>query len=256
MNLAIHLKNTWKEHEEIWGQKEIDVPKQQIMDSIATMFAPEPYYYYVFNFTHSEFDYIHHTANDILPIDNDQHTFEAMTKLIHPEDIPHMMNCEYMIGDFFTNKIIPEQMCDYKISYSYRVKTRQGYQLMLHQAKLLTQDEKCGVSKVFVLHSSIQHLIDVNNRKISFMGLNGQPSYLGLTVQQRYSLKDTVQHPFTKRELEVIRLLADGQSNKMIADILYISPETVCTHRKKILEKSECANSNHLISYCIRNGII
>ena len=256
MNLANHLKNTWKEHQQVWGQQEVEASKEKIMDSFTTMFAPGPYYYYIFNFTNSEFDYVYHTANELLPIDDNQHTFEAMTKLIHPEDVPHMMNCEYMLGDFFTNKIEPHQICDYKISYLYRMKTRKGYHLTLHQARVLTQDESGGVSKVFVLHSSIQHLVEANNYKISFFGLKGLPSYLGVPVQKRYSLTDTIQHPFSNRELEVIRLLADGQSNKMIATLLKISLETVRTHRKNILEKSNCDNSLHLVAHCIRNGII
>jgi len=59
----------------------------------------------------------------------------------------------------------------------------------------------------------------------------------------------------SKREHEIIRLLCDGDSNKTIADKLFISHKTVGTHRSNIMQKIEVHNIAELIRFCYRNGI-
>ncbi|MCY2687584.1 response regulator transcription factor [Salinimicrobium sp. TH3] len=51
------------------------------------------------------------------------------------------------------------------------------------------------------------------------------------------------------RELEVMNLLMQGLTNKEIACRLFISYETVKSHRKNILQKTNCKNTAALISY-------
>jgi len=54
---------------------------------------------------------------------------------------------------------------------------------------------------------------------------------------------------FTAREIEIIKLLAAGKASAEIADILFISPQTVSKHRSNILKKSGCKNSTELIHH-------
>lgn len=58
------------------------------------------------------------------------------------------------------------------------------------------------------------------------------------------------------REQEVLKLLAEGYSNQEIADKLFISVNTLQTHRSKIMHKLELNNKTELIKYAIRKGII
>lgn len=60
----------------------------------------------------------------------------------------------------------------------------------------------------------------------------------------------------TNREKEIIALIADGLTNKDIAEKLFISTRTVETHRSNIMEKLGLKNLSELIRYAIRNGII
>ena len=66
----------------------------------------------------------------------------------------------------------------------------------------------------------------------------------------------TLKHSFSNREIEVIRMIAEGQTSKEIAKALYLSPATVRTHRQNILAKSGCSKSSELISYCYQQGIL
>lgn len=60
----------------------------------------------------------------------------------------------------------------------------------------------------------------------------------------------------TSREREILQLLAEGKANKEVATTLNISPYTVETHRKHILEKLNLHNPAELILYAVRKGII
>lgn len=60
----------------------------------------------------------------------------------------------------------------------------------------------------------------------------------------------------TDREREILQLLAEGKANKEVATLLNISPYTVETHRKHILEKLNLHNPAELILYAVRKGII
>jgi DNA-binding NarL/FixJ family response regulator len=59
----------------------------------------------------------------------------------------------------------------------------------------------------------------------------------------------------TPREIEIIRLLAEGKSNKEIATLLGITVRTVETHRAKIMLKLGLHSLAALIHYAIRNGM-
>ena len=59
----------------------------------------------------------------------------------------------------------------------------------------------------------------------------------------------------TKRELQVLQLIADGHSTKEIAAILEISVKTIETYRKQIMDKLEIRTTAGLTKYCIREGL-
>ena len=58
------------------------------------------------------------------------------------------------------------------------------------------------------------------------------------------------------REKEILRLLAEGYSNKEIAEKLVISPSTVHSHRSKIMAKLGLGNRRELIQYARKRGLI
>lgn len=60
----------------------------------------------------------------------------------------------------------------------------------------------------------------------------------------------------TKRECEIINLLSYGLSSKEIAQKLFISRETVASHRKNILSKTQAKNAACLIRLAFESGIL
>lgn len=58
------------------------------------------------------------------------------------------------------------------------------------------------------------------------------------------------------REQEILKLFSEGQSNKQIADALFISIRTVESHKNHIMQKLELKSTVDLIKFAIRKGII
>ena len=60
----------------------------------------------------------------------------------------------------------------------------------------------------------------------------------------------------SKREIEVLGLVADGLTNAEIADKLFTSKRTVETHRQNIMEKTQTRNTASLIKLAVRQGLL
>ena len=60
----------------------------------------------------------------------------------------------------------------------------------------------------------------------------------------------------SEREREIFQLIAEGHTNKDVADLLSISPATVETHRAHILQKLDVHNTAELVLYAVRRGVI
>lgn len=61
--------------------------------------------------------------------------------------------------------------------------------------------------------------------------------------------------PLTRREKEILKLIAEEHSNQEIADMLYISLRTVETHRLNITQKLAVKNTAGLVKEAIRRGL-
>lgn len=61
---------------------------------------------------------------------------------------------------------------------------------------------------------------------------------------------------FTRREIEIIKKIADVMSNQEIADSLNISLRTVETHRRNLMQKLKIKSVVSLLKYAAQNGII
>jgi two-component system response regulator NreC len=59
----------------------------------------------------------------------------------------------------------------------------------------------------------------------------------------------------TKREREVLQLIAEGQTNKEVATRLNLSVYTVDSHRGKIMEKLNLHSTGELVRFAIKNGL-
>ncbi len=60
----------------------------------------------------------------------------------------------------------------------------------------------------------------------------------------------------TDREKQVLKLVADGRSNKEVAEVLGISVKTAMTHREHVMEKLGVHNRTELVRFALKKGVI
>ncbi|SMB95231.1 two component transcriptional regulator, LuxR family [Hymenobacter roseosalivarius DSM 11622] len=94
----------------------------------------------------------------------------------------------------------------------------------------------------------------------------GQPylcTVIGLALLQKlHSLKSPgsatakAASGLSKRELEVLTLIAEGLTNAEIADKLFTSKRTIETHRQNIIEKTQAKNTAALIKFAVSQGML
>lgn len=83
-------------------------------------------------------------------------------------------------------------------------------------------------------------------------------------MMHKYMKKNTQTKPtnilvsledLTKREIEILRMIAEEKTNNEIAKELFISPRTVDTHRRNLLQKLAVKNTAGLVKFAIQNGL-
>ncbi len=87
-------------------------------------------------------------------------------------------------------------------------------------------------------------------------------SEINADIIDNYLKKETVE-PFlskydllTRREQQVFRMMAEGNTTIEIAELLCISPKTVAKHRTNLMEKLQLKNTAALVRYAMKIGII
>jgi DNA-binding NarL/FixJ family response regulator len=75
-------------------------------------------------------------------------------------------------------------------------------------------------------------------------------------LERAQSGEATPKDPLTPRELEVVKLIAEGHTSEEIAGQLFISKKTVDRHRANVLEKLGMRNRVELTRYAIRRGLV
>ncbi len=66
---------------------------------------------------------------------------------------------------------------------------------------------------------------------------------------------EQIREPLTERETEVLRLLAQGKSNKEIARALSVTEQTVKSHVSHILDKLDVSSRTQAALYAMRTGL-
>jgi DNA-binding CsgD family transcriptional regulator len=246
------LKIVWEEGNKTAIQSTL-IPIINFNEIINSIISIGSFYFYVVDFFDMSISQVSPSIKDIHGFDPETVTFDDILNTIHPEDMDFVANAEEANLKFLYTIIGKENIINYKTSYSFRSRLKNGSYCMLnHQAIVLTTDEHGGFGKALNIHTNINHITKKNNFTFSLIGLKDSPSYTDINV----SFNSNEFTSFSKREIEIIKLIFEGYSTSIIAQSLAISEHTVKTHRKNINKKSDCKNATELINKCISQGLI
>jgi len=82
------------------------------------------------------------------------------------------------------------------------------------------------------------------------------PTISEMVVEAYRTKSDAGAEPLSLREREVLQLIAEGKTNKEVAQILDLSLKTVDSHRARLMEKLNVRGTAGLVRYAVRRGLI
>jgi DNA-binding CsgD family transcriptional regulator len=172
--------------------------------------------------------------------------------LIHPDDLPLL----YQSGIYFLRLGLSieemNQKKDYKAVFDYRVIGKNGNYYRIIEQQVPLELDKSGN---FWLALSMVDLSPDNDLNRKFRGFvkNHRTGELFFFPPETEMQKPSAM--LTNREIEILGLIARGLISKEIAEKLYISVNTVNTHRQRIIEKLNVSNTYEAIRYANERGL-
>ena len=121
---------------------------------------------------------------------------------------------------------------------------------MYAQKSFVEEIVKIGVHGCLLKSNSGKELTDAIERVVS------GKSYYDLIQTFVVEKEEGTQSKLSKREIEIIKLLAEGLTSVQIAEKLFIADHTVKTHRKNILRKTGSGSTSALVQFALNNHII
>lgn len=203
-----------------------------------------------------QFDFISSNTEEILGYDSSHFREKGLSfcnDIAHPEDLSNTWKLIKNIWDLIL-EVPPAIQPQFKFNYDYRIIKPDGKAVrILVQNSVLQSDSKGNIIHVLGVYSDISHWKKNENQIASIVSAVSDIC-LFFTADPAGNTK---QHPtLSKRELEIVRLMAEGYSSKLIADKLFISFHTVNTHRQNIIEKTNTRNTGGLVQFAICHGLI
>ncbi len=176
---------------------------------------------------------------------------EYIDSLMHPDDYHRLNKAAFGFFELImkVKKKDRANMEHYKMVMDYRTKGKDGsYVRVIEQHKVLEidPDDNFWLSLSTLDISPDQDVESVCRYRL----VNSKTGEL-------YHLPNLALYSsLSMREQEVLQLLAKGLISKQIADQLFISVNTVNTHRQRILEKLEVSNTAEAVQHARRLGLI
>lgn len=156
------------------------------------------------------------------------------------------------VGFGFYEKIPLDSRLDYTISYDFHITNKEGKKILINQklTPLFLNNEGKIWKAICLISLSSER--DSGNIKIYRNGENKVHHY-----RLERDIWETEQKAtLSKRELEILQLCARGFTINEIAEVIFVSPDTVKFHRRKLFERLEVGSITEAIAYATNNKLI
>ena len=246
-------------------QQWINLPYDEVSVDYATFFRDNPTLHrflnlgacltWIIDMRTLQYIFISSNVKQVLGYDAQQFMSRGVpfvAQIMHPDDLPQTSKLMKLIWDFLLSLPVPQRQ-KYRFSGDYRIVKPDGTCVrLLEQNTILQLDKKGNITHLLGTGSDITHWKKNDDLLASVISLENNTCFF-------CSPEDTclnAQTTLSKRELEILKLIAEGYNSKLIADKLYISFHTVNTHRQHIIEKTKTRNAGGLIQFAICHGLI
>ncbi|WP_234110854.1 response regulator transcription factor [Chryseobacterium sp. R2A-55] len=237
-------------------KSESQVYRSPSIDKImAEIFSVGEYYHYTIHLPDSSLSNHHPNLGKMHGFEAPPQNLGDIIELVHPDDINFVQEAELMTVEKM-KEIGFEHMMHLKSSYCFRMRMASGaYEMFHHQSIPTVRSEEGEFLEAVNIHTHIHHLAPKNNYHVVVSGIGERNDFHKMQWPPNLELHSKP-HGLSRRETEIIALLAKGFNTMQISERLCISIHTVRTHRKNILQKTKCRNSSELIGKAFEGGYL
>lgn len=129
-----------------------------------------------------------------------------------------------------------------------------GYLLKDMEAEALIQAIRAVAQGYAYIHPKVTGKLINQMRRMAYLQDTGVMPNGAVMKEADVKYVHRENSPLTRREAEVLRLMAEGKSNKAIGEYLFISEKTVKNHVSSILQKMEVDDRTQAVINSIKNG--
>lgn len=229
-----------------------------------SIFALGNSYYYIVNLHNLELEYVSESVERFVDIEVNDIKLSTLLQTVVSEEAKTLNLKSKVISDFYTSFLDKDEVLNYKNLFSYRMRDASGnIKTMLYQAFPLSVSESGTPEHVFCINTDVSHLQVSSTKAVSFIHMTGGKSYLNIDISDGKFEATSIDKGntdfsslLTEREKQIVKRLSRGLNAEQIATELNLSPHTIKTHRRNVLQKSGCTNTTELVAKCLTNGII
>ncbi len=207
------------------------------------------HYLHIFNFSEGRVVYAR-GIEEVLGYPDEDFDLDLLFRIIHPEDASIVARLSECALEAMSKLCNPDSLQDLCLSLDYRLRKADGrYIRVLDQTSVFELDGATGT-----VHSAFSLCKDISGIKTSnTIGWQAH-GFEFFNFQVPEGKAGQVVYRPTRRELEVLRKIAEGKGSRKIADELCISPLTVVTHRRNLLHRTGLKNVAQLIRHASALG--
>ncbi|MFX1708293.1 helix-turn-helix transcriptional regulator [Chitinophaga sp. CC14] len=177
--------------------------------------------------------------------------YEFYFRQVPPQDMELLSQLNEAGFEFYAQLPVEERIL-YSITYDFHLRHKNGKQILINHKLtplFLTPEGKMWKSMCVV---SLSRQQAAGNVRIYRQGSN---EMWELSIGKK-SWQKLVKPSLTERELDVLRLHAQGFSIDQIAEKLFVAPDTVKYYRRKIFERLEVGNVMDALSFAVASKLI
>lgn len=216
-------------------------------------------FFCITNTTTRAFEYVSKNFRACTGMDTEMMCSKGMTfwwEHMHPDEMSLWLQSLNDLMVFTMSEIDVHDRKKISYTWNYRIRMADGtYHPILQHTTPMYFDEEgkpiIGLAHYSLLPITGGHLPIRASAKM----LNDKNEYETVFFKT-YSEQKLISEQISFRERDIIRLISFGHSTEEIADKLFISVNTVTSHRRNILKKTDCKNTTELIARSIREGMI
>ena len=262
-NISDDLHPTeYKELLAIW-QNQNFVPPQidywyymKFNPGLAKFLQQSPSVSWIFDLRHLRFDFVSKNSKEVLGYEPElfkEKGLDFCNQIKHPEDLSRSWKLLKKVWEYIM-EVPPAEREHYKFNYDYRNLKPNGEEVrILEQNAVLQQDVNGNITHILGICNDITGWKNTDNQIASITSTKDDSIIFLMPDEPSQPLSQPI---LSKREIEIVSLLAQGYSSKQIADKLSISFHTVNTHRQHMTQKTGVKNTGELVSFAISNGLI